>query len=207
MPEKRTSSQLVPLPLGHKYSSGDFVEGMRSRDARIMSAFFDTYQEKINGLVWRLLGADVDHNDVVNTVFLNILSSIWSLKDPQALSKWVSTITVNTVRREIRRRKYKRLFSVTTDSPEDYHTAKVSRITGDVKGRVYKILRTMKADSHIVFVLRYIDGRTFEEIAELRGCSLATAKRHGKKCHQEFLKKAQKDSLLAGYIEEGADVG
>lgn len=170
-----------------------------------MSAFFDTYSDKVNRLVWRLLGADAEHNDVVNTAFVHMLSAIKGLKDAQALSNWVSTITINTVRREIRNRRYRRLFFVTAEHPEEFPTPQVGPAS-DVSGRVFGILKTMKTDSQIVFVLRYLEGHTFDEIAQLKGCSLATAKRQGKKCKKEFLRKAEKDTVLAEYIEELGDV-
>lgn len=201
----KEASSVARLPSGRSFSDDELVEGLNCGNLQASAAFFDAYCDRVNRLVWRLLGADPEHDDVVNAAFAAIFSSIRTLKDPQALPCWVSTITINTVRREIRSRRYRRLLSFSTDTPGDYGEAR-ERPPEDVVGRVFAVLETMTADNRIVFALRYLEGHTFEEIAVLRCCSLATAKRYGKKCRAEFMRKARRDLVLSGYIEEPDDV-
>ena len=73
------------------------------------AALYDRYAPTIRRLVWRLLGGDEEHDDVVQQVFLHALSSMGTLRDPEALEGWLVGITVNTVRREIRGRRFRPL--------------------------------------------------------------------------------------------------
>ena len=51
----------------------------------------------VNRLVWRLLGPDPDHDDLVQQVFFAMLTSVRQLRDPSKLDVWVRTVTVNAV--------------------------------------------------------------------------------------------------------------
>jgi len=134
-------------------------------------------------------------------VFVHILTSINKLKNFDALPDWINGITVNTVRREIRNRKYRRIFHLVSEYP-DFGMDYASKETEVPVRRVFGILKTMSADDHIVFVLRFIERNTLSEIAECCGYSLATAKRRVHKAKDEFLKKARKDAVLSELVKE-----
>ena len=67
------------------------------------------------------------------------------------------------------------------------------------------ILRKMKTDDHIVFVLRFVEGNTLGEVAVASGYSLATAKRRISRAKKEFMKRAKNDAVLAALIEDMKD--
>jgi len=182
---------------GPALSDREIVAGLLDRDERAAAALFNRYGDQINRLVWRLLGADDEHHDVVHQVFVNILGSIHKLKDPLAIENWLTGITVNTVRREIRSRKYRRILVPTgSDYPEHISDGTESDQQILVR-RVFAILNKMRSEDHIVFGLRFIEGNTIDEVAIAGGYSLATAKRRIARAKKEFRKRAQKDSFLA----------
>lgn len=183
------------------YTDHELVKGMINRDPHMVSAFFYAYGEKINQLVWKLLRSPSEHQDMVNATLVQIMQSIKSLKEPHRLPQWVSKVTVNSVRSEIRKRQVRRKFFVDIEEPEQYLLPTQAQ-PEDIEGRIFAILRTMKADNQIVFALHYVAGYTYIEIAQLQGCSESTIRRQGKRCKAEFYKKAARDLVLASYIEE-----
>jgi RNA polymerase sigma-70 factor, ECF subfamily len=200
---KKSSDAVVRLP-DRQLGDAEIVDGLRRRDPRSAAALYDCYGDMINGLVWRLLGADAEHDDVVQLVFVHILSSINKLKSPDALKMWISGIAVNTVRREIRSRKYRRILVLHAECPE--------RVSDDatqdqklMTSHVYRILDKMRTEDHIAFALRFIDGNTLGEVAVAGGYSLATAKRRVAHAKKEFMKRAKDDIALGNLLEEGAD--
>ena len=191
--------------VAHELTNRDLVEGLRRGDVGVAAAFYDRFAVKINRLVWRLLGADTEHDDVVNQVFVNILSSIKKLRHPEAFDDWICGIAVNTVRKEIRSRKYRRILV----SVPEYQERKAEE--GETEKqvlvrRVFKVLNTMKTEDRIAFILRYVEGNTLGEVAVSGGYSLATAKRRIARAKREFLKRVRKDTALASFIEEIKDV-
>jgi RNA polymerase sigma-70 factor (ECF subfamily) len=199
--KKQTQGDIATLPLKQRYSDFELVAGLKAADMTISAAFFDQYNDKINKLVWKLLGNDLEHNDIVNNIFLDIMTSIKTIRNPEALPKWVSSVTLNAVRRELRNRKYRRFFTP-LNSTADEHDIQDTDHSRDLYGRIFKVIRTMSADNHIIFALRFIEGYTFEEIADIKNCSLITAKRHAKKSREEFMKKAQTDLVLRSFVED-----
>jgi hypothetical protein len=89
-----------------------FVDGLRRGDPATTRALHERFGRLVNRLVWRMLGADLDHDDVVHDVFVNILKSVKSLRDPSSLYAWVYGVTVNTGTR------YTRAMAARTTAPE-----------------------------------------------------------------------------------------
>lgn len=193
-------SRVVRLNRKHM-SDPDIVSGLVNRDEQAAAALFDKYNTKVNQLVWRLLGADSEHNDVVHAVFVHILTSVKNLKKPESLPDWITGIAINTVRREIRNRKYRKIFHLVSEYPEAGMSFASDGTQVPVK-RVFSILGEMKTDDHIVFVLRFVERNTLGEIAASCGYSLATAKRRVHKAREEFIKRARKDAILSGLIKD-----
>lgn len=193
-------SRVVRLNRKHM-SDAEIVSGLVKRDEQAATALFDKYNGKVNQLVWRLLGADSEHNDVVHGVFVHILTSIKKLKKPESLPDWITGIAINTVRREIRNRKYRRILHLVPEYPEADLSYASDGTQVPVK-RVFGILGEMKTDDHIVFVLRFVERNTLGEIASSCGYSLATAKRRVHKAREEFIKRARKDAILSGLIKD-----
>jgi RNA polymerase sigma-70 factor (ECF subfamily) len=182
----------------------EIVDGLMRRDPRAAAVFYDRFGDRINRLVWRLLGADDEHDDVVNHVFVQILSSVGKLKKVDSLADWITGVTVNTVHKEIRSRKYRRIVQPVAELPEPQvnlgsHEDKL------VLRCVYTVLQRMKADDRIVFVLRFVEGNTLNEVAQIGGYSLATAKRRVVRAKAEFSKRAVKDPFLASHFKEMND--
>jgi RNA polymerase sigma-70 factor (ECF subfamily) len=194
------TSKVVRLARKHM-SDPEIVAGLVDRDEKAAAALYDKYCNKVNHLVWRLLGADTEHNDVVHSVFIHILTSIKNLKKPESLPDWITGIAVNTVRREIRNRKYRKILHLVSEYPEYAPEHALGGTEVPVK-RVFGVLDEMSTDDHIVFVLRFVERNTLGEIASSCGYSLATAKRRVNKAREEFIKRARKDAILSGLIKE-----
>src|SRR5215208_846369 len=76
------------------------------------AAVYDRFALDVNRLVWRLLGADAEHDDVVQQVFVHIIAGLTKVRDAEALGVWMASVCVKTVRSEIRRRRVRRFFLV-----------------------------------------------------------------------------------------------
>ncbi len=197
---KNRRKDVVQLPRTVS-SPAEIVKGLINKDPRAAADLYERYGAKINSKVWRLLGADSEHDDVVHQVFIHVLAGIGKLKKPDSLEDWIYGVTVNTVRREIRRRKYRRILVPMAEPPEI--TRKDSGPDGKMfANQFYEVLRTLKPDDHIVFVLRFVEGRSLGEVAAIGGYSLSTAKRRLARAKKEFAKRAAKNPVLASVIEE-----
>ncbi|MDD5308519.1 MAG: sigma-70 family RNA polymerase sigma factor [Deltaproteobacteria bacterium] len=193
-------AEVIPL-VTRVLSNEEILRGLERGDTIAADAFYERFGDTINRRVWRLLGADADHDDVVQQVFENVLSSIRGLRDPSSLGDWIAGVAVNTVRRELRRRKVRRILVLVREVP-DAPALDGGPEEGANARRFYAALDRMRIDDRIVFALRFVDGNTLEDTARLASCSLSTAKRRVERARKAFLSEAGQDPILASLMKE-----
>lgn len=177
-------------------SAAEILALMRDEPARGAPLFYDRFQGEVNRLVWRLLGADPDHDDVVQQVFVTALRRVDQVRDPEKLLPWLRTIAVNAVYDEVRKRRVRRIFL--RDAPrEEVHPSLVHDVeVRDFLLKAKRVLDMMPAAERMVFLLHILEGRGLHEIAELCSCSLATAKRRLARAHRRFDKLVARNPEL-----------
>jgi RNA polymerase sigma-70 factor (ECF subfamily) len=150
---------------------------LRSGSREAAAALYDRFSAQVNRWVWRLLGADQEHNDIVQQVFVHILRAGPRLREADKLHGWVHAITVNTVHGELRRRQVRRFF-LRDSLPAQLHGDFVREVEmRDLLVRAKSVIEKLSPGERIVFVLHYVERHSAPEIAELCGYSLSTAKR------------------------------
>ena len=174
-----------PLPSSRADQNVQLVERMRTDPVGAAPLLYARFAPAVNRLVWRLLGADPDHNDVVQHVFYRILRQGMRLREPERLDAWVQTIAANTVYELLRRRQVRRLFL--QGQPTEMHADLVRDVeVRDLLLRTKSVIERLPAKERMVFMLYFVEGRTLAEVAELGGYSLATAKRRLNRANQRF---------------------
>ncbi|MBN2340193.1 MAG: sigma-70 family RNA polymerase sigma factor [Deltaproteobacteria bacterium] len=157
--------------------------------------FHRRYGQRISRLVWSLLGADSEHDDIVQTVFVNIIESIGNIRDPEKLSAWVDSVIFRVVRKELRQRKKRRRLSVVDVDIQNLSGAPSGSVSIATM-RFYKVLDRMNAQDRMVFILRYLERHSWEQIAKVSGLSVSTVKRRVQRAKSAFERLAEKDLLL-----------
>jgi RNA polymerase sigma-70 factor (ECF subfamily) len=159
---------------------------LRSGSREAAAAVYDRFSVQVNRWVWRLLGADQEHNDIVQQVFVRILRSGPRLREADKLAAWVYAIAVNTVHNELRRRRVRRFFWRENVPPQlngDFVREVEMR---DLLIRAKSVMEKLPPSERIVFVLHYVERHSVVEIAQLCGYSLSTAKRRLARATRRF---------------------
>ncbi len=163
------------------------LEAFRARSPSANARFFDRYQSQVNALVWSLLGADADHDDVVHAAFESMLKAVAKVRSAHALRGWVRTVTINAVRIELRRRRWRRRFGVDDQATLEHPDLQA----GDAEQRdrardLYRALTGLDAEARMAVVLRHVEGYELTEVAAVMKCSLATIKRRLEKAESRL---------------------
>jgi RNA polymerase sigma-70 factor, ECF subfamily len=158
-------------------TDASLAELLRSGSRAAAAAVYDRFSALVNRWVWRLLGADVEHDDIVQQVFVRILRAGPRLRESDKLAGWIYAITVNTVHGELRRRQVRRFFW--RDSPPTMlHGDFVREVEmRDLLVSAKSVIEKLPPGERIAFVLHYVDRHSTSEIADICGYSLSTAKR------------------------------
>lgn len=125
----------------------------------------------------RLLGKPDDVDDIVHDTFLQARRSLPQLRDPRAIEGWLGTITVRVTRRALHRARFRRLVGLGAVEADHVPTSSLSPDDYDYVHGAYSRLSTLRTDERIAWILRRIHGAQLDAVAQMCGCSLATAKR------------------------------
>jgi RNA polymerase sigma-70 factor (ECF subfamily) len=126
----------------------------------------------------RVTGRSEEVDDIVQDVFIVAVRGVGALRDPTALRHWLATITVRVARKRLRTLRLRR-FCGLDDAPEYESVAAPGATTEDrvLLSRIFELLDTVPVNYRLAWSLRHVEGYDLEVVAELCGCSLATAKR------------------------------
>jgi RNA polymerase sigma-70 factor (ECF subfamily) len=164
--------------------------------------------EEFHGLVQRLLlkalgpGADVD--ELVDDVFLSFFESAWRIRESAKVKSYLVSITMNRIRREIRRRKRQALVrrlmgqqvEVDQRAGSDDPKAKAALI------QLHKILEELGANERSAFLLKNLEGLPLAEIAEVLAISESTALRWTRRATEHVMKRVGRNALLCDYVRD-----
>jgi len=131
-------------------------------------------------LAVRIQGSTADVEDVVHDAFLRAHERLEDLREGTAFRAWLGSIVVRIVRTRLRRRRLVALLGLAAPEPVDLEAVAAPDADPEARAllaQVYALLQLLPADDRIAWTLRYVDRHRLESVAELTGCSLATAKR------------------------------
>jgi RNA polymerase sigma-70 factor (ECF subfamily) len=128
----------------------------------------------------RIQGNASDVEDVVHDAFIRAHQRLTELREPALFRSWLGSIVVRLVRSGMRRRRLLTALGIASVEPVDLDSIAAPDASPEVRAQlaqIYALLQTVPADERIAWTLRYIERHRLEVVAELAGCSLATAKR------------------------------
>lgn len=170
----------APTPLGH-LSDAQLVALTAGDDMAAFEALYRRHAPFALNLAVRLQGSATDVEDVVHDAFLRARARLSDLREASAFRSWLGSIVVRLVRSRLRRRRLMITLGLAhLGEPVDLDTVASEAAGPEARAQlaqVYALLGTMPADDRIAWTLRYVERHDLESVADLAGCSLATAKR------------------------------
>jgi RNA polymerase sigma-70 factor (ECF subfamily) len=143
----------------------------------------ELYAEYARFVAWfasRLLARPDEVEDVVQEVFLIAARNLDDLRDPPKVRGWLKTVTLRRAGRLIRWKRVRARFGIPRSKGpvEDYVVAPGASPEDRAMLRELLVaLDDVPTHLRIAWSLRYLHDETVESVAQLTGCSLATAKR------------------------------
>lgn len=164
---------------------------------------FDAFHGLVHGLLLKSLGPHAEISDLVSDVFLTFFENAHRIRTAGSVRSYLVSITMNAVRREVRRRKRSRLWSSLSGASEVEHKpgsddprAKAALI------HLSRILDELREDERAAFVLHSLEGLPIPEIAQALGVSPSTAKRRVRRATEHVRKRVSRNALLADYVRD-----
>ena len=140
-------------------------------------------------LAVRVQGSTTDVEDLVHDAFLKTHERVADLREPAAFRSWLGSIVVMLVRGRLRRRRLLGNLGLQQGDAIDLDALASAEASPEQRAQlaqVYALLQTLPTDERIAWTLRVLEHHPLDQVAELSGCSLATAKRRVSRA-QRFL--------------------
>ena len=167
---------------------------------------FDTlvtkYQRRLFRVAIRMVGDTAEAEDVVQETFIKAYRALSQFRGDSAFFTWLYRIAVNAARNslESKGRRLPELHANKSDDDEtfdaglylnDIDTPESLLLSKQIAQTVNQAMDALPEDWRMALSLREIDGLSYEEIAELLGCSQGTVR---SRLHRA--RKAMKDWLV-----------
>jgi RNA polymerase sigma-70 factor (ECF subfamily) len=162
----------------------------RASDVGAFEALYRRHVGFALNLAVRIQGSASDAEGIVHDAFLRAHQRLRELRDGHLFRAWLGSIVVRFVRTRLRRGRLMALLGVRGAQPVDLDALAAPDASPEARAelaQVYALLQTMSPQDRIAWTLRHIERHRLEAVAELSGCSLATAKRRIHRA-QEYLR-------------------
>ena len=159
-------------------TGGPAAAAVPAFEATDFDSVFRRFSPYVASIGLRLLGRDDELDDLVQDVFLEAHRGLSSVREADAIKGWLARICVRRAVRRLRRRRLRAFLSLDTLShdPELVAPGASPEARAEVS-RLYGKLERLPALERVVWVLRYLEGDSLDEIATLCGCSKSTVQR------------------------------
>lgn len=167
-----------------KVTDEQLIAQFQRGDLQAFDVLVHRYKDQLLNYVFRFVGNRVDAEDIVQETFLRVYKNKHYYKEIAKFSTWVYTIAGNLAKTELRRRKRRKLFSVSNfvneerdfDIP-DPNRSPDQRVDGALKDEIIqKAIDKLPAKFKEVIILRDIQEFAYEEISEILNIPLGTVK-------------------------------
>jgi RNA polymerase sigma-70 factor (ECF subfamily) len=161
-----------------------FLEG----EERAFAELVERYQNRLLNFVYRTVGDRERAEDLVQEVFIRVYRHLHRFDRSKKFSTWVYTIASNLAKNELRNRSRNPLVLFQTikgrgeddDRPVDFEDPGTRPDDlyrkRHLRALVEETVAALPEHHREVFVLRELEGKSYEEIAEITDCNLGTVK-------------------------------
>ncbi|GIV34740.1 MAG: DNA-directed RNA polymerase sigma-70 factor [Chitinophagales bacterium] len=183
-------------------SSGNNVE---VSDSHILSTFknqatreeglkmlMHKYQQRLYWVIRRMVIVHEDADDVLQNVFIKVWNNLDRFQEQSQLYTWLYRIAINETLTFLKRRKRKAAISL-----DDEESFVVQQLKADVyfnssemQEKLQRAIASLPPKQKAVFVMRYYDELSYEQMSEMLGTSVGALKasyHHALKKIESFL--------------------
>ena len=171
-----------------RLSDHELIEATKSGDEAAFAAIVGRYRGSITNYLFRFLNDYEEAVDLAQETFVRVYFAIDRYHTEYAFSTYIYKIATNLAISELRKRKRRSLLSLTglfqsegdetaEFQPADQRALPDANVIDDERDRVVaKAIATLPPKYRVPVILRDIEGRSYEEIANILDLGLGTTK-------------------------------
>ncbi len=177
------------------------IEACQQGDREAFRQMFELHQDRVWSIARHFTGDETAARDITQQVFLKLVSSITQFRHDANFATWLYRLVVNACLDEQRRSR--RFLSFDFFRSDDDHHDEVELKNWkqaqpsqeelftqlELSGAVKAAVRQLKPKLRLAILLKYFEEMSYEEIAEVLGCSMGTVASRLNRGHQELARR------------------
>lgn len=179
---------LAALMPNEKRSDHALIEATKGGDEAAFGEIMDRYRSPITNYLYRFLNDYEEAVDLAQETFVRVYFALERYHTEYAFSTYIYRIATNLAISEVRRRKRRRLLSLTglfmgkdgeeiEFQPPDKRPLADAELVDDERSEIIsRAIAALPEKYRVPVILRDVEGRTYEEIAEIMELGLGTTK-------------------------------
>ncbi len=195
---RRHPAALPATPAGPQPEINALIEAHLAGDPRAFGQIVSRYQVRLLNFVYRMIGDRERAEDLVQEAFLRVYRHLDRFDRTRKFSTWVYTIASNLAKNELRNRSRSPLIALDQGRATEEEEPRVVEYEDaasrpdqlyeqrHLRALVDQTVARLSSHHREVFVLREIEGKSYEEIAEIMHCNLGTVKSRLNRARQSF---------------------
>ncbi|HXY29562.1 MAG TPA: sigma-70 family RNA polymerase sigma factor [Gemmatimonadaceae bacterium] len=182
----------------HSQEDAELVSAFLGGNERAFQELVERYQTRLLNFIYRTIGDRERAEDLVQEVFIRVYRHLHRFDRSKKFSTWIYTIASNLAKNELRNRSRNPLvffqtirknwqeeerplqFEDVSSRPDDMYRKR------HLRALVEDAVSQLPAHHRQVFVLRELEGKSYEEIADITGCNLGTVKSRLNRARNSF---------------------
>ena len=172
--------------------SGRVINACQEGDRDAFRVLFETYKDKVYSIAVYSSGGDATFaDDVTQQIFLKLFTAIKQFRGDSEFTTWLYSLVVNACMDERRRRRrllpFGEVFAMKHPSEKNPQEKQYGKT--EVAEAVRSAIAQLRPKFRLPILLKYIEGLSYEEIAQVMGCSKGTVASRLNRGHGQLAKR------------------
>jgi RNA polymerase sigma-70 factor, ECF subfamily len=157
----------------------DLIAACQNGNRAAFRGLFEAYRSRVYSTARHILGSDAAAKDVTQQVFLAAWRHIERFHSEGEFAPWLYRVAINTCLNERRR-----LCRFVDAPPRELAAAGAAQEDAVLARQIQAALGRLSPKLRVPLVLRHIEGLSYDEIAEVLGCTMGTVASRLSRAHR-----------------------
>src|SRR5262245_57761190 len=175
--------------MSHLRSHAEIIEACKQGDREAFHHLFEAHKDRVYTIAFHYSGDASMAHDVTQQVFLKLFTSINQFQENSQFTTWLYRIVANTCTDEHRKRRRFVPFSpqidVKSKAASQEETYQRRQVAQSVRGAISELSPKLR----LPILLKYVEGLSYDEIAEALGLSIGTVSSRLNRGHKMLARK------------------
>ena len=176
----------------HDVNHLDVIEACQRGDEDAFRVLFETHKDRVYSIALRYSGNSATAMDIAQDTFVKLLSNIQQFRGDSSFESWLYRLVVNMCLDY--HRKSRRLLPMLDGALEGVldsfrspnESALHDLLRDEQTERVQQVVAQLPEEQRMAVVLRYTEGLSYEEIADVLGCRRGTVASRLNRAHKSL---------------------